>query len=382
MRLGIVVSHPIQYYAPLFREIAKRLDLHVFYGQLASRQQQSDAGFGVDFEWDVDLTSGYSWSVLDNRSKAPSVSSFGGCDVPSFDQELKAKGIDVLLLAGWYQKAFLQAAWAAKRLHIPVIVRGDSQLGTPASRAKRLVKDLGYPLFLRMFDAALYVGQRSREYYRHYRFPQQRLFFSPHCVDNEWFSKRSLASERKQRRAEWGVDEDKRLVLFAGKLLAFKGPLSLVRAVTLLRLQGVNAEIVVAGAGPLDGRVRAEAEKLAVPLRALGFCNQSQMPSVYAAADVLALPSEHETWGLVCNEALACGTPIVVSDQVGCAPDLAGDDCVGRRFIVGSDAALAAALGRTIASPPSAQKILEVSSRYSVERAADGVEAAIHRIAP
>lgn len=381
MRLGIVVSHPIQYYAPLFRELAKRMDVHVFYGQKASAEHQVASGFGVGFQWDVDLTSGYAWSVLKNRSPVPSVDTFGGCDVPSIHLELQEKRIDVLLVAGWYQRVLLQATIAAKRLGLPVLVRGDSQLKMPGSTLKRAAKRMAYPVLLRTFDAALYVGQNSRSYYERFKYPKQRLFFSPHCVDTDWFAARSGYSVRAERRASMGVSPEKKLVLFAGKLVDFKRPLDVIRGTACLRADGLPAEVIIAGAGPLMEQVAAEAQALAVPLHPLGFCNQSVMPSIYAAADVLALPSNgRETWGLVCNEALACNTPVVVSDQVGCAPDLAGDNWVGRQFPCGSDFALASALGRTLLYPPSAQKISQLSAQYSVGRAADGVHAAIDQV--
>lgn len=381
MRLGIVVSHPIQYYAPLFRELARRMDVHVFYGQFASPQQQAAAGFGVSFDWDVDLTSGYPSSILENCATVPSVNTFTGCDVPTIRYELEQKALDAVLVTGWYQKVFLQAVWAAKRLGLPVLVRGDSQLGMPSNSVKRVAKKAIYPFLLRAFDTALYVGQDSRAYYLHFGYPKDRLFFSPHCIDTKWFAARSGPAEREKSRNELGVEDETKLVLFAGKLVEFKRPLDVIRATARLRLEGLKAEVMSAGAGALAERMEAEAKMLGVPLHALGFCNQTTMPSVYAAADVLALPSTgRETWGLVCNEALACGSPIVVSDQVGCAPDLAGDDYVGRQFPVGDTAQLAAKLGRTLSHPPSAAEIGALSDKYSIARATDGIEAAMQKI--
>jgi glycosyltransferase involved in cell wall biosynthesis len=101
------------------------------------------------------------------------------------------------------------------------------------------------------------------------------------------------------------------------------------------------------------------------------------MPSVYAAADVLMLTSDQETWGLVCNEALACGRPIAVSDAVGCADDLAADDVAGGRFPTGDASAAAKLLDRLMASPPSPEAIKDRIDRYSLAAAADGVLAGL-----
>jgi glycosyltransferase involved in cell wall biosynthesis len=106
----------------------------------------------------------------------------------------------------------------------------------------------------------------------------------------------------------------------------------------------------------------------------LGFCNQTMMPQAYAAADVLVLPSDgRETWGLVANEALACGLPIVLSDAVGSSPDLAGDGLAGRIFPVSDVGALAHAIGGLVNSPPSSEAIAAKSAAYSLERAAEGI---------
>jgi glycosyltransferase involved in cell wall biosynthesis len=381
VRLAVVTSHPIQYYAPLFRTLAREIDLHVFFAHRSTPEQQAAAGFGQAFDWDVDLTGGYAHSFLRNVADDPGPHHFAGCDTPEIGERLKAGRFDAVLLLGWHLKSLLQALWAAKRLGVPAMVRGDSQLDTPRSPLKRLVKAAAYPVFLRQFDAALYVGERSRAYYAHYGYPERRLFASPHCVDNAWFAARATPAARAELRDRLGIARDAPLVLFAGKLLPFKRPLDVVEAVATLRRDGLPAEVLVAGSGALEGEMRARAAELGAPLHMLGFQNQSAMPAAYAAADVLALPSESETWGLVCNEALACGRPIVVSDAVGCAQDLAADGRAGRIHRLGDTADLAAALAEVLRRPPAAADITERADRHSLEAAAAGVIAAARSVA-
>lgn len=382
MRLAVVTSHPIQYYAPLFRALAERADLHVFFAHRSTPEQQAAAGFGTAFDWDVDLTAGYAHSFLANVAAEPGPHHFAGCDTPEIAARLAEGGFDAVLLMGWHLKSLMQALWAARRQGLPVMVRGDSQLDTPRSALKRLVKAAAYPVFLRQFDAALYVGARSRAYYAHYRYPDRRLFFSPHCVANAWFAERATPQARAALRGRLGVADDTRLVLFAGKLIDFKRPLDVVAAAARLRAEGLAAEVMIAGSGALEEPMREAAAKAGVRLHPMGFQNQTAMPAAYAAADVLALPSTgRETWGLVCNEALACGTPIVVSEAAGCAQDLATDGAAGRTHRVGDIASLAAALGEVLRAPPSAAAIAERSARYSLGAAAEGVMAAARQIA-
>jgi glycosyltransferase involved in cell wall biosynthesis len=162
------------------------------------------------------------------------------------------------------------------------------------------------------------------------------------------------------------------VALYVGKLVEKKRPLDLIDAVS--RVPGTHALYV--GDGPLRG----EAERAATgqPVTFAGFRNQSAMPEAYAVADVLVLPSDRrETWGLAVNEAMASGLPAIVSDAVGCAPDLIIPGVTGYSYPAGDRRALADALRRVVADPPAA-RAMGVAARghvagYSVECAARGV---------
>lgn len=378
MRLAVVTSHPVQYYAPLFRELQRRLELTVFYGHQAGPADQAQAGFGVGFYWDNDLMSGYRSSFLENRAKQPGLGHFAGIDTPDIAEHLKLGKFDAVLLIGWHKKCLLQALYAAKHLKLPVMVRGDSHLETPRSLGKKLLKQLTYPVFLRQFDAALVVGQRNRDYWRHYKYPEKRMFASPHCVDNDWFAQRATAAARRDFRSQHGIAAEVPVALFAGKLVEFKHPQHLIEAAAQVRANGSALEIVIAGDGPLRSLIEARAAELDVPIHQLGFCNQSKMPAVYAAADMLVLPSNGlETWGLVANEALACGRSVIVSTSVGCAPDL--ERVIGKKtsYPFGNIAALADRIKHATVCPAASTLIDTASDHFSIARAVDGIMSAI-----
>lgn len=374
MRLAIVASHPVQYQAPLFRELIRHAEVHTLFAHRANMKDQAEAGFGVGFDWDIDLLSGYQHTFLANVSRTPGLTGFAGCDTPSIAAELARLKPDAVMLMGWRFKSDWQAVWAARRLRIPVMVRGDSQLRSERSLVTRIAKAAVYPLGLRAFDAALYVGEQSRCYWEHYGYPSHRMFFSPHCVDNAWFAARATPEARFSLRAAHGIAPDAKVALFAGKLMPFKRPLDLILAATKLRAEGMDVTVMVAGAGLLEVPLTEAAASRGVPLVKLGFCNQSAMPAAYAAADVLVLPSNgNETWGLVANEALACGKPIAISKECGCAPDLVADESAGLGFACGNIDELAATLKQLLHSPPTLRAIADKTKRYGLENAARGI---------
>ena len=371
MRIGFLVSHPIQYFAPLFRELAKQCDLTVFYAHRQTAEQQARAGFDVAFEWDVDLLSGYHSKFLRNVARTPSTDRFFGCDTPDIAGEIAGGSFDGFVVPGWALRAYWQAVHACRRAGVPVFVRGDSQLVGPRSGAVRLAKAVAFRGVLRRFDGFLYVGQRNREYLQHYGAPSQRLFFSPHCVDNDAFRAASEATRRTLTPA--------RRVLFVGKLIERKRPFDLLQAAARLAAEGRPVDVAFAGSGDQQDALAAAAAASGVRAHFHGFVNQSELPGIYAAADVIVLPSDgRETWGLVVNEAMACGVPAVVSDAVGCGPDLVEPGLTGAVFPLGNVAALADGIGKVLAldRARTRQALAERMETYSPARAAQGIAGA------
>lgn len=381
LRVAVVASHPVQYQAPWFRALATRCDLHVFFAHRQSAEDQARAGYGVAFEWDVDVLGGYTHSFLPNRAARPGVYEFRGCDTPGVGERLTEGKFDVGIVCGWHLLSYWQTAWACRRRGIPVLVRGDSQLGTHRGAVKRAGKRALYPWMLRAFDGFLSPGQRHREYLRYYAVPDARIHAVPHFVDVERFRASAVAADRAAVRRDLGVRDGDRVVLFVGRLVAFKRPLDAIEAVARLGDEARGIVVAVVGAGPLADTMVKRAGELGVRMVMLGFQNQAALPGFYAAADVLVLPSDaNESWGLVVNEAMACGLPAVVSDAAGCAPDLVDDGATGYRYPCGSVAALAVALGRalSLADSPRCRAALEAKmAAHTAERAAQGTLAAV-----
>jgi glycosyltransferase involved in cell wall biosynthesis len=351
VRLTAVLTHPVQYYAPWFRHIAAHcpeVDLTVLYATDPTPAQRG-VGFGVAFQWDTPLTDGYRCRIVRPARAGESVHSerFWGLDVPGIPAAMAESRPDVVLVPGWHSVTLVRALVACRRARIPLLYRGDSHLGARPSGWRGATWVARTRLLLGLFDAYLSVGTRARQYLRRFHVDPCRVFDAPHAVDNALFARAAAPYQTPEGRAaarrSLGLDEHAFVVLFVGKLETKKRPFDLIAAMAGLR---PGASLLVVGAGPLDNVCRAQAERLGVRAVWAGFLNQSELGRAYAVGDCLVLPSGGETWGLVVNEALATGLPAIVSDRVGCGPDLVRADETGAIFPMGDAGALAAAIER------------------------------------
>lgn len=385
-RLAIFVSHPIQYYAPWFRHLASSMDVQVFYAMTGEPPAAGRSGFGIDFDWDVPLLEGYPHRVLDNVARRPSLNRFGGCDTPEVASVLQEERFDAAVVFGWNRKSSLQAIVAALRRGVPLLVRGDSQLATQRSWARRAAKYLPFRALLPRVSGHLVVGQRNREYLLHYGVPREKLFFVPHSIDVEFFASEASAARRSNAataiRAALGIPANAFVCGFVGKFIHKKRPLDVVRAVRHLS-SPLETHAVFVGDGPLRAELEAAARVRDSRIHVVGFRNQRELPAHYTAFDCLVLPSDAgETWGLVVNEAAACGVPSVVSDLVGCAPDLIDGRRTGYTFRCGDEADLARRLGemhslRRNHLEEVREALSQLSSRFSYAAATRGLRTAL-----
>lgn len=386
MKLGFLLSHPVQYYSPWFCALAKEHDVTVYYAHTQTPTQQSDSGFGVAFDWDIDLLAGYKYKFLDNVSAKPNVNLFSGCDTPGILSEVKHSDYDAFVVMGWYLKSYWQAVWACRQTKTPIFVRGDSQLLTPRSSLRKYLKNFFYPIMLSPFDGFLSVGQRFSQYLKHYQVPSRKIYHVPHFVNNYWFCQEALKVsnlERKQLRYQmFSATVNSIVILFVGKFMPLKRPADIIDALAVLRDKNIDCLAVFIGHGELASALELLASQRNVPCYFGGFQNQKELPKYYALSDVLVLPSDSETWGLVVNEAMACGLPAIVSDSVGCAPDLISSDDTGYIFPCGDVNALAERIEKFLvrkqAGHDFGRAVKDKISQYSVEVGVERTVDAIH----
>jgi glycosyltransferase involved in cell wall biosynthesis len=384
LRLAIVSTHPIQYYAPIFQTLARSAALlpRVFYtwSQTATAAV-SDPGFDRAITWDIPLLEGYESEFVLNIATRPGTDHFRGLRNPDLISAIEAWGADAVLIFAWNSESHLQALRHFKG-RIPVFFRGDSTLLDRTRWWRAVARRVFLRWVYRHIDVAIAVGSNNKDYFRWCGIPEERIALAPHAIDTRRFS--DPDGTHAQRAAQWrrelGIPETARVVLFAGKFQPKKDPLLLLEA--FLRC-GAAGHLVFVGNGALEVELRARANGRA-DVHFLPFQNQQAMPAVYRLCDVFALPScgPGETWGLALNEAMAARRPVIAGSKVGGARDLITEGINGWIFQSGDLEQLTAITGKALtgdaANLSSMGAAAELESvRWSIDAAARGIEEAV-----
>jgi glycosyltransferase involved in cell wall biosynthesis len=379
-KLAIVVSHPIQYYAPWFNYLTntENLALKVFYLWDFGVNKQVDFGFKQEIKWDIPLLNGYDYEFVPNISANPGTHHFWGLQNPSLSSRIKDFNPEAVLLMIYHYASIYRLLWNWNQQQPPLLFRGDSHRLLAASGLKTALKREVIAQIYRRFAACLYVGKANYNYFRYHRVTEERLFFSPHAVDNHRFlAQPDIVHQQAQAwKQELGIPVDHAVILFAGKLEEKKRPLDLLKAFLSSNIS--QASLLFVGAGPLEAELKTTAAGHP-HIYFAPFQNQTFMPRTYAVADLLVLPSygTAETWGLAINEAMCLGRPVIVSNHVGCFPDLVHNYQNGLVFPAGDISALADSLKEALSDRKRLQKWGENSRKivanYSYAQATQGL---------
>lgn len=363
LRLAYFVSHPIQYQAPLLRRIATEpdIDLEVFFSSDHTVRGYVDEGFGVKVEWDVPLLEGYRSCFLPRWRDAGKQPGFWRPLNHGIFERLQEGHFDAVWNHGYSTANNLRVIASAAMLGIPVLLRAESTLHDRARTLPKLLAKEAFFRFLRPeVSAVLAIGEANARYWRHYFGDEMPIFRMPYAVDNDFFQRRAreVVAGREALRAELALEPGRPVILFASKLQERKRCADLVAAHTLLRSARPSLLPYVLIVGDGEERQRLEQQAAGDPdIRFLGFRNQTELPRYFDLCDVFVLPSRHEPWGLVVNEAMNAGRAVVVSDDVGCQHDLVREGETGAVFPVGDVTALAVALDRVLGAPETAAQI-------------------------
>ncbi len=359
-KLAILVTHPIQYYAPVYRALTQRgvVDPIAIYLTDAGATAQMDPGFGRVVQWDVPLMDGYEYRVLKPGGTLAS-RGFWQRHSRKLTAALRDARPDWLLVYGYASRMNWFAAHWARRNGVKLVYTSDSNSRNP----ERMVplKKFVVRRFFSYVDTFLAPSERNVEYLLRYRAPRHKIRRFPFAIDVARFTPPS--SVEVSRRYDF---------IWSGKLIARKRAADFISALTLLASQSTRMiTACIIGDGPCSEALQAQAAQLPSHLRLdfLGFVNQKRMPEVLQAAQVSVLSSEHEPYGLAATEAAASGLALVVEESVGCvgATVVAQPDINTLTYRVGDVQALAAAMGRLLGDTALLRRMQEASLTIAQE---------------
>ena len=395
-RLAVLTPHPIQYQAPVFKELAghPEIDLRVYFcWDFGVKGPSYDSGFNQKIKWDIPLLDGYRYEFLKNFSLRPGSGKWDYEINPGIIKEIWKENYDAILIYGWNSLTSWLAFFTAFLTKTPVFIHGENPLNQESlkSHFKIKIKKIILGFLFKRISAFLYIGEENKGFFKYYGAPEDKLIFCPYAVDNERFMESSREYTNKKRiyefRKELGINEEAIVILFMGKLIEKKRPLDLLKAYEFLnsKFHILNSSLLFVG----DGVLRLELEKYVKDnnlknVYFAGFKNQTELPKYYTLADVLVLPSgAGETWGLAVNEAMCFSLPIIVSDVVGCGPDLVKNNDNGFIFPVGDVGSLASCLKDLIDDSAKrksfGEKSLGIIKKYTFEKDIEGILTALKR---
>ena len=386
LRVGFVNSHPIQYFVPLYRRINASPDLEAvpIYLTDHSIRGDYDPGFKQPVTWDIDLLEGTDpifVSGARTRKLDPGPLKMMAPDV--FGAVRRAK-LDALVIHGHNFGANHVATLSAKLAGIPVFSRGETHLGLPFSASRLKWRRRIMSAYYKAFDGFLAIGSLNRDFYRAMGVPDRKLFDFPYTVDND----RMIAAatlddaDKRELRQKFGVRPDVPVVLYASKLMERKHPDDLIEATRRLRAEGFDFDLLFAGSGEMEDQLKRQAAGVpGHPIAFAGFINQTELPRLFGASDVFVLPSEAEPWGLIVNEAMCGGLPIVASHEIGSIADLVTEGDNGALFDAGDVGGLTDALRRVLVYPTArarmGERSLERIKAWDYDRCVAGLRAAV-----
>ncbi len=357
------------YRIPLFEALARRVLLDVWiFGDVSSirgwQHKTEGLGFNCRLLPHLNLPAGSrDYRLLLN---------------PRFSKAYREHPHDVTLCNGWEVPAEWLAAWHARRLRRPFVLWSQSTIGE-ANWRRSVTKPLVRRL-VRSADAWVSDGTRSKEYLVHMGAEPARVFPAVNAAEPAFVEAVGGASEDDCRaiREQHGISA-KHLVLYCGQLVGRKGLPDFVPAFAAAVKHGHDAALLIAGDGPLEGRLRQAVGALGITDRVhfAGHVAREMLPAYYRSASLFVLPSREEAWGMVLSEALASGVPVLTCEPVGAAPDIVVEGRNGFVVPAGDSGAMAAALMKFFGDEALRRSMraeaLRLDQRYSVDQQADAI---------
>lgn len=364
------------------------IDLTVYFCHRQGVEHYMDEGFQTLVKWDIPLLEGYHFEFLPNWRNVDQVGGFFSLMNGALVNALRRDRPDALWVNGHLYFSYVLGILAANLLNIPLFMRCETHLLIASSGLKRVLRrPVMWFLYNKLCERCLTIGSRNRMFYMAHGVPESHMFLVPYAVDNAYFMER-VGQERSaisKVRSDFDLPGDRPLILYLSKLAGIKRPMDLVVAYHRLLAKGIDCALAIVGSGGLELELKAYvAEHQLSNVYFFGFRNQSELPQFYAAADVFVFPSERETWGLVLNEAMCAGLPVIASVEIGATADLIREGENGFTYPAGDIDQLTHHLTVLLTDAPRrqamGQRSREIIANWDFEKCAQGVLAALQSL--
>jgi glycosyltransferase involved in cell wall biosynthesis len=331
VKLGLFAASPFFSHTPLYRRVAQ--DPRIAFTAVFA----SDAGLSTGYQgfdggsWGVEMLDGYRSVFLRRARGMPVTASSLAMRDPDVIRVLRQERFDVLWIYGYHSPTHVLAAATQRLLRGRLMFREEQTHLHPRSFWRATGRSAALQLFVHDADC-LYIGTENRRWLQSMGVPDDRLFFTPYAADNDRL--RAAADELQPRRADllerFGLRPEVPTFLVLSRLVPKKQPELVVEAFRQARAE-TECQLLIVGSGPCEAEIRRQVSDSGIPdVHLAGFLDQAQIPEAYAASDVfIQFSREHETWGLVVNEAMNFGLPVIASDKVGAATDLVEEGRTG-----------------------------------------------------
>ena len=322
-RLGIVFTHPTQHHGPLWRKLNEQpgLSLEVLY--LSSENQGSgDSFLGKRARaWDVDLLNGYTYEYLKDLSGKVPTKRKKTVISPGLLNKLTPQNFDAIFMQSFVNYSYRLTALLCKLRRIPLIMQNDASVMSDGryGRLRLVVMAVLYPWMNNLADYWLSCGDHNEIHLRHYGVSDDKIIRGCHPIDGDRFQRTIAAHpEEVQRiRQELTWDENTILYGFMGKYIERKNPFEFIDAIAKAHQRDPRIRGVLFGGGDLEPAITQRIAELNGEVINYGFVNQAKIPLYFAALDVFTCTSWIDPHPLVVSEAMASGTPPILSDRCG-----------------------------------------------------------------
>jgi 1,2-diacylglycerol 3-alpha-glucosyltransferase len=358
-RLVILTEIISPYRIPLFNALARHaeVDLHVIFLAETDPELRQWQIHKEEIEFSYQILP--SWRRRFGRYNALLNRGVGGA--------LAKAAPDVILCGGYNYAASWQALFWARIHKTPFVLWSESNV-QDQRRGHVLVEFLKAE-FLEQCSGFVVPGRSALEYLRVHKVNEDAIFAAPNAVDNDLFATAAAAARQDATHLRREFALPARYFLFVGRLVREKGVFELLSAYAKLD-ESVRQQIglVLVGDGAFRPQLELEAASISAGvIRFAGFAQREHLAIYYALAEMMILPTYTDTWGLVVNEAMACGLPVIVSQVAGCAPDLVRENWNGLLVEPRDVSSLTSAM-RRLADQPDLRATMGANSMQLISR--------------